>query len=431
MLAELIAQCVAHPDDDDPRLVYADAVDGDRGELIAVECAIARGELRPEIAIDRRRREAELLRQAATFANLDGLATDYEFRRGFVESASVEWNVFVERGEELFQRAPLLSRIDMGGLFDVPEAEILKRLDAVIAAPWFARIHTLRMVEVGQWVDTESDYNPRDFRAAGSAVMRRLVESGALATLRGIEMPSSGLSGSDLRRLGECPQASGLVTLSVRHQDNGRYTGLDSSDIAALVELPHLGALENLDVAGALGHGPMLGGQTREERRAASRAAADGDAKLLAHPRFRALRSLGIARGSFSEAMIDALATSSFTRLERLDLSRNDVFAEDWTRIANAPGFAKLRELQFDGPCQYVFDAKMATALGATPANGGFPALRILRVQNNMVTAEAATALVASPLAAQLEVLDLRRNSNLKATALRERFKGMLLVDGD
>ncbi len=50
-VARMLAQCVADPDDDEPRLVWADAVGGERGELVVLQCDLARtwvtGELAP------------------------------------------------------------------------------------------------------------------------------------------------------------------------------------------------------------------------------------------------------------------------------------------------------------------------------------------------------------------------------------------------
>ena len=41
MTDALIAAILAHPDDDAPRLVWADREGGERGELVVVQCALA------------------------------------------------------------------------------------------------------------------------------------------------------------------------------------------------------------------------------------------------------------------------------------------------------------------------------------------------------------------------------------------------------
>ena len=71
-----------------PRFAWANAVGGERGELVAIQCALARRPLRIDLAIERRRREAELLEQhGASWAGLGALAHGWRFRRGFVDFA--------------------------------------------------------------------------------------------------------------------------------------------------------------------------------------------------------------------------------------------------------------------------------------------------------------------------------------------------------
>ncbi|HEY1816215.1 MAG TPA: hypothetical protein VGG74_27900 [Kofleriaceae bacterium] len=73
-------------DDDDPRLVLADALGGDRSELARVQCELARGGLEPARSGFLRRRQRELLASnGATWSHLRGIADHCVFRRGFVE----------------------------------------------------------------------------------------------------------------------------------------------------------------------------------------------------------------------------------------------------------------------------------------------------------------------------------------------------------
>jgi uncharacterized protein (TIGR02996 family) len=84
-LEELLAEVYAAPDDDGPRLVYADALleRGDpRGELVALQIARARGEVTEEA----RAREAELLAdkaQVAAWAQPLSSGGECTFERGF------------------------------------------------------------------------------------------------------------------------------------------------------------------------------------------------------------------------------------------------------------------------------------------------------------------------------------------------------------
>jgi uncharacterized protein (TIGR02996 family) len=58
----LRAETLAHPDDDSPRLVFADAIAGKRGSLVIVQCDLARGELTPAESRARRRAQRDCSR---------------------------------------------------------------------------------------------------------------------------------------------------------------------------------------------------------------------------------------------------------------------------------------------------------------------------------------------------------------------------------
>src|SRR5204863_2108224 len=87
--AAVLQQCAANPDDDAPRLVWADLVGGERGELVVVQCDLARGGLTPAEAAKRRARERELLEKhgVAWAGELASVATRWAYRRGFIEAA--------------------------------------------------------------------------------------------------------------------------------------------------------------------------------------------------------------------------------------------------------------------------------------------------------------------------------------------------------
>src|SRR5919198_2379386 len=102
----------AAPDDDLPRLVYADYLDerGDpRGEFIRVQCQLAqvppddRG--RPKLEV----RERELLRahRAEWSGDLSDFAEHWHFARGFVESVTLGAAAFLRRGAALLGRSPV------------------------------------------------------------------------------------------------------------------------------------------------------------------------------------------------------------------------------------------------------------------------------------------------------------------------------------
>lgn len=429
VLSVLLDACVAAPADDAPRLEWANFVGGERGELVALQCALSRGGIERNEALAWRRREADLLAlDEAHWADLEGLADAWAFRRGFVDEAVVDVRTFAAHGEELFRRAPLLRLVHLAGMSNGDPETIVGLLDAARSSPAFPRLRGLRLREVGRTVETDRDTHPLDFESAGSEALARLIQSGGLHSLRGLELPRCALSARDIARLADCPDAAGLVELDLRHQDVDCYMGIYPGDVQKLVDSPHLARLESLDIAGALGRAPWLAGQTRAERREANLAQARRDPALLAHPRILGLRRLGIALSCFADAMIDALANAPFQRLEWLNVSQNDIFPDDFAKIGAAPGYDRLVELVFDGPSQYVFSTKMAEALGAATR---FGCLRTLRLRNCMMSLATAKALCASNLARRLEVIDLRLNQDLagKHDELQKLWDGILFAD--
>jgi uncharacterized protein (TIGR02996 family) len=100
------------PDDDTPRLVYADYLDerGDpRGEFIRVQCELARLPEDDERREDLEAKERELLRRHRRewLRPLRGLLSKCEFCRGFVEEGIAAADVFTRRADDIFRAAPL------------------------------------------------------------------------------------------------------------------------------------------------------------------------------------------------------------------------------------------------------------------------------------------------------------------------------------
>jgi uncharacterized protein (TIGR02996 family) len=109
-----LAAVLADPDDDAPRLIYADWLDehglGKRAELIRVQIALAGLGSKDERRTELRRRERRLLRRHAThWAAPLGPVWEYSFHRGFVESVTYGASLFLSRGADLFTHAPIRS----------------------------------------------------------------------------------------------------------------------------------------------------------------------------------------------------------------------------------------------------------------------------------------------------------------------------------
>jgi uncharacterized protein (TIGR02996 family) len=159
----VIDEILRNPDDDGPRLVYADWLleRGDpRGELIRLQCETSGG-WRDRRA--RRRRVEELLADLGRrWANLEGLGHSARFERGFVVHATVGVATLIARAEELFARAPLLGSVKLEGLWleatgelgDTSEQrDIAESLAGLGALPALARLRALEL-DVGITIST-------------------------------------------------------------------------------------------------------------------------------------------------------------------------------------------------------------------------------------------------------------------------------------
>jgi uncharacterized protein (TIGR02996 family) len=99
------------PDDDAPRLVFADWLDeqgeSDRAEFIRVQCEMARLPFYEPRYVHLERRAAELHVRCITEWRFHWLPPEQEFRRGFVEELTLPGGMFLRRADDLFRQTPL------------------------------------------------------------------------------------------------------------------------------------------------------------------------------------------------------------------------------------------------------------------------------------------------------------------------------------
>lgn len=112
--ADLLKAVVERPDDDAPRLAYAQAMDAEsnpRGAFIRMQIALARmgkPTRRPESFL--LRNESMKLRQqfGQQWAGpVAAMVQDYSFHRGFVEAVTMPAKAFLENAAQLFWNAPV------------------------------------------------------------------------------------------------------------------------------------------------------------------------------------------------------------------------------------------------------------------------------------------------------------------------------------
>src|SRR5262245_12365846 len=105
-------QAILHaPDDDAPRLVFADWLDEhgdpDRAEFIRVQCRQARLPFYdPDYPALARRADELTVRHRRSW-RIPDLAARQEFRRGFVETLALQPELFFARAPDLYRQSPL------------------------------------------------------------------------------------------------------------------------------------------------------------------------------------------------------------------------------------------------------------------------------------------------------------------------------------
>lgn len=211
----LFAAILARPDEDVPRLAYADWLDefGDerdraRAELIRVQIEIATVPEALRASDDLRILELRAREQALLTAHgadwraplrgrggpLQSGEAHSHFRRGFVEIVWLPAGMFVQRAGALFARAPVRElRVTRGVIGEVTE---------LVGGSYFPRLHALDLSD----------------RRLGDDVARVLARR-TNAALRVLRLSGCGLTDAGAALLARGPWE--LLELDVRHNDIG------------------------------------------------------------------------------------------------------------------------------------------------------------------------------------------------------------------
>jgi len=344
--AALFRQVLDHPDEDGPRLIFADWLDehdDPRGEFVRLQVALARlpahDPARPDLA--RRERALRQAHAAEWVAPLAGQATRCTFRRGFIAAITLPAAAFVEYGAELLTLAP---------------------------------IRSVRLTEVAGAVDG-------------------LMVCASLARLAELDLSGNELGDLLARRLLTCPLLLGLAELALA------ANGLTDQTVRALSALPWT-ALARLDLAHNHVHdiGPLLGLHTLQHLDVSHN-------DLATMPKFARPLIVQIAGNPLGDAgAISFMANAHACADGTLDLSGCGITAVTINRLIDWPARQKLHTIAVDHNA--LGDAGVVSLVNA----GGLDQLRRLRLVNVSATNPAAVALVGSDLFPRLLNLDLRDN---------------------
>lgn len=220
----LIRAIVAKPDEDTPRLVYADWLDehgrSDRARLIRVQCAIVDLQTEETALIEKHGKE-----WGKTLFDAGG--DNWKFHRGFPEEVTMRFPDFFSEHKRLNDLTPLSHLHLIGGTDDR-----LRQLADLPAA------HQIRSLEVD---DPSTPPHPEDFGVEG---IRSLAESPHLRGLRSLRLHSHqiGEAGADL--IAGSPAFANLTRLALT--DPALSANPAAARMGRLIESPHLSRLVEL-----------------------------------------------------------------------------------------------------------------------------------------------------------------------------------------
>jgi len=216
---------IADPDDDAPRLIYADWLDEqgecERAEFIRVQCALARmKKTDPDWKqLWDRERDLIVFHSHLWSVPLRRFVTAFWCRRGFVEDVTVDARTFITSAAELFAIAPILSANVWNG------ADVIEEF---ANCPYLAGLRRLTLTS--EHVELIGDLGGEiDLATVDPVVMSGALEDDGLIVL--------------LRS----PYLAHLVSLDLA------YHNIGVEGVRALTEASHLDQLSVLD----LSHNPL------------------------------------------------------------------------------------------------------------------------------------------------------------------------------
>jgi uncharacterized protein (TIGR02996 family) len=413
----LLRGVIDSPEDDLPRLAYADWLDengkGERADFIRLQVRLAQIP-QYERAWQEAYRGRRLMHGDEILQTLPPLPGGVKwampnFRRGFPEGVRVDSiAAFLENAEEIFPLAPIL-HLEIDARHESLDTAIVPLADS----PWLGRLRSLE-ISLGRMAPTaarrlgESPHAQGLHRLAltfggiGSAGVRALVDTPLFPRLRELDLQSG-----DYADLAGPAFAAALwqlhepCTLQMLNLCSNR---MGPGNIGNLAACPALANLTSLDVSQC--------SDGREFRHA-------GMYALAASPHLAGLRELRLGQTEPTARGVRELVNSTtMTNLRSLDLHSNHLGPQAGMMLAGAENLKGLVCLRLD---HNKIGDKAAAAIALSPHLTGLAVLELMRAN---LGDKAGKAFLESPNLADVVHLSLYDNAFSPAikAALKERF---------
>jgi uncharacterized protein (TIGR02996 family) len=458
------------PDDDAPRLIYADWLEDHAGPAGRARAAFIRAQVRlAALPPDHPARPGledeagDLLagHEEEWVAPFRRRVFAWEFRRGFVERVTLPAESFLEHAAALLAAGPvrevhlLLSEDQVETLADCPHLARVEALDfgpptpehpanhlrdrsliALLASPHLGRLRALGWASngvEGPGVQALAE-SPRlsqlrrlDFRwnwTFGDRAVRILAGATRAANLEVLLLGGTNLTAAGVQalfasrclpRLGTLEVNAGALFRPPRGVDN------PADGLRALLALPLASQVSGLDFSEApqmrtalavLAGGPALP-RLQSLNLSGCRVGNAGARALAESPQLAALTSLNLGACNLGHAALQALATSPhLAGLTDLSLAANDVRDTGVKALAGSPHLTRLGRLNL---IKIGVGGPGIRALAAWP---GLAGLRELHLSDNYVNPQSVQALADSPHLGNLESLSLA-NTHVEAAGAR------------
>lgn len=432
------------PDEDAHRLIYADWLEEQGGSGRTARSTFIRAQCRLAALPAGDPRRADLEDEASDLlaeherewtAPLQGIAEDWQFARGFLESVTFRGEDFLTHAERLFDFAPvravhlLLHAKDVPHLTGCPHLRWVETLDFrrchlndralqhLLTSPYLTRLKALDLG--GNGINTPG--------------MQALIHSPFFAQLTRLDLSRNrGVGNKVVSLLARTAEAKNLQALSL--------AGTNISDVDELFQSSHLTNLTNLDISGirfvypqgAYALRMLIDSRLLGQLRSLDLSEAvdpSGLRFLLASPQVTRLHALRLGGIRATSADAKSLADSPYlANLTTLDLGRNHLHADGAEVLADSPHLAALTWLDLsannirDPGAKALAESphlRRLTALNLAGNGIGGPGLqslaasanlgqlRTLNLAGNFIGAASVRALAESPHLSRLSSLDL------------------------